>query len=119
MASKIEIVASDNAQTPLFGTAASLTAPVSVQFSGGYVYTNIVSAVTTVVSLVPCTLVAIETGNPGTTNAVVIYDSLTATGTKISSTTAWTDRTRTYGVTCGIGLTITTSATCDIITRTP
>ncbi len=96
------------------GVLSLLASTDPVQTYGSNSFTNITLSTTTVVKSGAGTLIGIETGNAGTTNVVTIYDNTAASGTKIGTTTVWTDRTRIYNVSFGTGLTISTGAACDI-----
>lgn len=85
MANKVEICAGDNAQTPLFPTAASLSDPVQTYVSNSYLNVAAGTA-TTVVKSGAGTLASITINTKGaSSNTLTVYDNTAGSGTKIAT----------------------------------
>jgi hypothetical protein len=86
--------------------------PVNIGYNNQY--KNIAAGATTLVKSGSGSLHSINVNNKGSTVTITIYDSLTASGTKIATMTLTAEGTQTFDVSFSTGLTVVTSGTADI-----
>jgi hypothetical protein len=93
-------------------------APAAAQQPLVYSYQNITTDRTTTLKSVPGYLHAICVNTPAATGTITIYDSATASGTKIATITSYasTNSCFTYDVAFWTGLTIVTAVAAQDIT---
>lgn len=107
MAQKVEIVAGDNAQTPLFPTAGSVTDPAQIYVSNSYV--RLLDSA--LVKSGAGTLAGLHCGAAGTTITVTVYDNTAGSGTIIYSVVLTAGLSVPLNVAFGTGLYVAFSAT--------
>jgi len=106
-----------------YAVAAAIFKPVIIGVQGivtlgGYNYTNITTATTTVIKSGPGILNVVVINKPGTSGTLTVYDNTAASGTKIASITVTSGYQYIYEVNFTTGLTVVSGGTAGDYTVT-